>query len=461
MAGETDVLIVAFKLAILTFYTGVLVYALPIPWRPLKRWAPILIWDSVAAAVVSLLFYFMIDVSNRVAQLIGGSWELFEAWLGISTSFLAAVKTAIVYVTAIFSALGKGVLVKRLLSPLDAAVNTSLFTVFWVAGIAYLVRTFGPYLAAVGAALYAVPFRLTRGAGAWLLAFYLVFNAGLQVMPVLMGYLAEQPGGPDPGRLERYGLAVARLSVVDDTGALIEGGVLLLRVPATGETASTMRIVNGEVRDAAGETLVSVPSRVDHSYILEVDGVGAYLLPYPTNPSHYTVGGDGVWSLTLHAERIVWIDHYVIAYTSGTVLGVERGNTTSITVRLGGGDYVAVRYPHSCSVDVEVDPRLGVEETSWYWRNIGGVEVRGTASEEGDYSVTVNVTHCGHVEPKVRVTSYLYWAMGLGDFVDLNPIAAMILYYVTVPFLYIFLLLSATAGVARALGGRDRLPIKF
>lgn len=461
MAGETEVLIVAFKLAILTFYTGVLIYALPIPWRPLKRWAPTLIWDSVAAATVSLLFYFMVDASNRIAQLIGGSWELFDAWLSISTSFLAAVKTAIVYVTAVFSALGKGILVKRLLSPLDAAVNTSLFTVFWVAGIAYLVRTFGPYLAAVGAALYAVPFRLTRGAGAWLLAFYLVFNAGLQVMPVLMGYLAEQPGGPDPGRLERYGLAVARLSVIDAAGAQVEGGVLLMRVPVTGEVASTMRIVNGEVRDAAGESLVSVPSRVDHAYILEVDGIGVYLSPYPTSPSHYSVGSDGVWSLTLHADQVVWIGNYVVAYTSGSIEDVERGNTTSITVSLGEGDYIAVRYPSSCYVNVSLDPRLKAEESSWYWRNLGGVEVKGIAQEDGDYWVSVIVTQCGHVEPKVKATSYLYWAMGLGDFVDLNPIAAMVLYYVTIPFLYVFLLLSATAGVARALGGRDRLPIKF
>ncbi len=461
MASETEVLIVAFKLAMLTFYTGVLVYALPIPWRPLKRWAPILIWDSVAAAVVSLLFYFLVDMSNRVAQLIGGSWEFFDAWFGVSFSFLAAVKAAIIYVTAVFSALGKSVLAKRLLSPIDTAVNTSLFTVFWVAGIAYFVRTFGSYLAAVGVALYAIPFRLTRGAGAWLLAFYLVFNAGLQVMPVLMGYLAEQPGGPNPGRLERYGLSLARLEVVDAAGHRVEGGVLLMRVPPEGEVASTMRIVNGVVRDSAGGSLVSVPSRADHAYILEVNGVAVYLTPYPTRPVDYDVDVDGVWKLTLHAPNIVWADYYVVAFTSGSVESVDRGNVTSITVALDAGDYVAVRYPSACLVDVEVDDRLSVERGSWVWRNLAGEEVRGTAVEEGEYTVTVNTTMCNPPDPKVRVTSYLYWALGISDFIDLNPIAAMILYYVTVPFLYVFLLLSATAGVARALGGRDRLPIRL
>jgi hypothetical protein len=41
-----DLFEIALKLALLTFYLGALVYALPIPVRGLKRWGGVLIRDS-------------------------------------------------------------------------------------------------------------------------------------------------------------------------------------------------------------------------------------------------------------------------------------------------------------------------------------------------------------------------------------------------------------------------------
>ena len=58
------VLNAAFALSVLTYYLGVLIYAIPIPWYGIKRWAPLLIFDGLLAASLTLFFNDIIIIIN-------------------------------------------------------------------------------------------------------------------------------------------------------------------------------------------------------------------------------------------------------------------------------------------------------------------------------------------------------------------------------------------------------------
>ncbi len=460
MASVGDVLLVAFKLGVLTFYIGVLVYALPIPWRPLKKWAPMLIWDGIASAMLSMLFYFAVEASNEIASMLGGSWTFFNYWASTASTVLLSVKSILVAVSAVLSSLKMGTVSKLIVSPIDKVVDVGLVTVFWIMGLGYFVQKFGLLLAAIGVALYAAPFRATRGAGAWLLAFYLVFNAGLQVMPSFMAAVAEQPGRPDPGKLEEHGLALARLRVEDWRNEPVSG---ILEIHVSGEAAARLRVNSGYASDPITGSLVAVPSRSPVHVYLVVDGVMTALSPYPLTPSDYEVSDDGIWSATLRASSLLWLGDYLILATTGSLAGVEEVNETAwiIEVSLEAGDAVIVRYPSACDVYLEAE---GLDESmsNWVWAGIAGEEVRLEAGEQGVYEVfLVKEGECPPVSPDVQAKSYISWAADLGSFKDIHVVAAYMLYYTTVPFLYVFVLFAATAGLARALGGRDRLMVRI
>jgi len=456
-----DALLVAYKLAILTFYLGVLIYALPIPWRPLKKWGPQLLWDGVTAALLAVIFYTLVEVSDIIAALLGGSWEYFEAWAYTSVGTLVTLKKVILLIQVALSRVGLWQAAKTIVSPLDRVLEVSLFTVLWVTGIAYFVKKFGLYLAAVGVALYAVPLRVTRSAGAWLLAFYIVANAGFQVMPSFMATLAEAPGRPDPGVIEKYGLAVASIDVrfFNDTRP---DGILVMEVEGLDEPLAVIDVVGGAARDPALDPMVAIPSRDPVYYTIKLDDLTVILHPYPAEPSDYDLGEDGVWHITLRSNSIIWLGNYVVAYSQERIVDASRnGNNVVVTVEAGEGVGFGVRYPSSCQVNVTVDPPLPGETYEWEWAGITGYAVR-YESEGGEYTLNITLGTCSEeVKPDILRYSYLVWATEIASFTDLNFIAAVILYYTTIPFLYIFLLLSVTAALARVLGGRDRLPVKL
>jgi len=455
-----DALIVAYKLAILTFYLGVLVYALPLPWRPLKKWGPQLLWDGVTAALLAALFYTLIEVSNVIAALLGGSWKYFEVWVANSLTILVALKKAILIIQLALSRVGLWQAAKTIVSPLDRVVEVSMFTVLWVAGVAYFVKKFGLYLAAIGVALYAVPLRVTRSAGAWLLAFYIVANAGFQVMPSFMATIAEAPGRPDPGIIEKYGVAVASLEVRFYNSTRPDG-VLLMWVEGRQDPIAVIEVVGGTARDPALEPLVAVPSREPVYYVMQVDGLTIPLDPYPARPQDYDVGEEGIWKITLRNNRIVWLDSYVVAFSQGSILGGSRdGDSYIVRVESGEGESFGARWPSKCQVIVAVDPPLEGEHVEWEWAGIKGYGV--TYQAQGEYTLNITIVECDEdIEPRAKKYSYLNWVAMFGSFTDLNFIAAVILYYTTIPFLYVFLIFSVTTALARVLGGRERFPVKL
>ncbi len=454
---EGELLLVAYRLAILTFYIGVLVYALPIPLAGLKRWAPILMGDAVLAAGIALLFYTLLDASDMIAAKLGGSWEFFNSWYLDAFTVVTSLKTLIAAIYSIPGPPGVISAVKTMLSPVDKASTAALLSILTIGGIASLVKAYGTLLAALGVALYAVPFRILRGAGAWLLAFTLVFNAGLQVLPVFLVSVAEAPGSPitPPPQLQN-GVMYTQFRVVNSLGDPVRGGVLMVYNTTNGDVIAAYPIdEDGYAVSGSGERLVSFPSKTTFAVEYRSSGVAFPLSPSIIDPRDRSVG-----SITARAGNIIWSPGSLqLVYTTGDLVDISAsGSGGSVTLRLDMGEYVEARYPSQCSMDISNgDLRRFTGSTSW--RGVSIKWVRLVATSGGDYTITMSASPCSGVLPDI--TARDYWGGVDSSFVDFNILAAFILYYFTVPIIYIIILFIASTGLARLLGGRERIPIRI
>ena len=458
-----DFLLVAYKLSLLSFYTGVLVYTLPLPVSGLKRWAPTLISDSIVAAGLSFLFFHLFRLGEYLMGLLGGSWDFLFKWYHDSLATIISIKTLLVVIQAIPDPLGVVDAIRSLISPVDKAVTGALLFLATMGGLIELVRNYAVVLAAIGIALYAVPFRLARGGGAWLLAFSLVFSIGLPLLPAFLVSVAEAPGSPVnvPEEL-RKGVAVAEIVLEDSLGGRIGSGFAKIYSIPDGSLIAVYRVgSDGRLYTSYGDYRVTLPSRTEVTVTLEAAGVA-----FPVDPSIIDLENheyyNGAYHITLKAPNILYAGReHVVLYTNGGPFNETQAgdNGVSGTLYLEPGEYVAASFPVGCSVSLE-SPGLQYTASVIEW---GGVEFNhtiGYAVEPGWYNVSLVVGECKvEREPDIGVKDYFVPSLDV-SFIDYNVLASFILYYFTVPLMYLFLLFSVTAGVARFLGGRDRIQVR-
>ena len=458
---EQGILLLAYNLSMLSFFTGVLIYALPIPWYPLKRWAPRLMIDSLVAAALALSFYTLLGASDMVARALGGSWDLFYKWLKTSTAVVAGMKAFVIAIKLLASKFTILEALKSQLRPIDRLADAGLYVVAWIWGLKLIIKDFGSMLAAIGVALMAVPFRISRSAGAWLFSFVLVFNAGLQVLPVFLSTVAEAPGRPDPSQLEEYGLAFARVLVTDRAGDRVEGGLVHMYNPSWKEWGRYKVDLLGQAVDDHYGGFIPVPTRIDTYWILEVDGVYFPLKPYPLRPTDYT-GSGGLWNANLSNPYLVWAGPYAIAYANTTITGVKRvGDTITVSLEAEGPSSLTLRVPKNCNATL-LAPGASEKAYTWYWRGLNGIAYEADYGSPGHYNASITIHDCSPHTPDLGSTvNYLDKVGKIGTYTDLDFIEAFLLYYLTIPFLYIFILFAITTGLARLLGGRERLPIRL
>ncbi len=458
--GQIDFLILAYRLALLTFYLGVLVYALPIPYSGLKRWAPILIADSIVSAILALSLYYIFDYLDELVQLIGGSWTFFYTWMESVISVLTALKSIIIVLYMAPDPLGIISGLKSIIAPFDKLVTSALYFQAFIFGLAYLVKEYGKLLAVIGVALYAVPFRLARNSGAWLIAFSLVFHGGLQALPVFVSTLQPQPSFPGIGLVTENGVALANLTVYSASNEGLVKGLLHIYSYETGDELATYIVDNGTVQSRSMGAFVTVPSKIDVYYVFEFMAVRFYMIPYPVSPGDYDVE-NGVWVLTLKSPHIIHSTLGILTYTDGEVIDSTIGNSTVYaTVELGEGGYIEVRAQDTCITLVNAPGLEGPYQGSWSWKGLDGYSKRFIAQSPGVYHMTLTYQCQSLNEPSLDSNDYASFITIIGSFMDLNLIEAFLLYYFTIPSLYILILASTAYGVARLIGGRERFPIR-
>jgi len=461
----TDLLLIAYKLAILTFYIGVLIYALPIPWKGIKRWGPILIMDGILTAGFVLVFRLFFDFTDFLITLLGGSWYFFNLWTFKILAWVLTTKTSLIGIKVILTAAGLSSVYSSFIAPLDRTLDAVYVTAAWYLGMGKLIVNYGKYLAGLGVVLYAVPFRIARSAGAWLIAFVLVFSVGLPVMPSFVAYMSELPEPPDVGPIQELGITLAKVEVRDARGGPIIYGVSEIVNEEYGLIAR-YKIYGSLLFSDRTDYTITVPSRKPVTYHVEVNGVRFIAHPNPVTPIDYTQR-DAIWRLNLEVPNLVWITGNTIFYTNGYIEDVKITGNSSVTIAvvsvyLERGWAAEVNYASHCDVEVQA-PGLRASSYPWQWAGLTGRAVRLVADSPGVYTVTAVVRDCSlRLPDDLPDTLDMFKNANLGwNFIDFDVIALLLVYYVTIPILYAFLLIVVTNGVARLLGGRDRHIPKF
>lgn len=187
-------LLIAYYLSILTFYLGVLIYALPIPLTGLKKWGPKLITDAFFIAILTLSLNTIVNVAEYLRALAGGSWEVFL----LQIKSVIAFRTVIVFLFSIFSNIFSKFLpgINRLITLITNPILTSLYSNMLLYSIATVVYRGIWLLSSLGIFLMAIPFRIARNAGAFIFSFALVFYIALPLYPSFYRILLYSPSTP-------------------------------------------------------------------------------------------------------------------------------------------------------------------------------------------------------------------------------------------------------------------------
>ena len=209
MTQSDTLLIYVMYLSSLTYFLGVLFYALPIPVEGVKRWAPTLIKDSIYSLVWLSIYNDVINLANYILhKILNLSWTGYFASLtgdiviiaivyavmsvlssgagSAITSKLAGKMTA---ATTVGGKLGFGALtivsgvVSSIATPFKDVAEIALFVYLSIYVIAEIIYYATPWLIALGILLMSLPFRLGRSVGGTLIATALTFYVGLPLMP--------------------------------------------------------------------------------------------------------------------------------------------------------------------------------------------------------------------------------------------------------------------------------------
>ncbi len=456
MASTYDVLVVAYYLAFLTFYTGVLIYALPIPWRGLKSWAPRLIGDSLFAVVLVSSYLVLVKSTDYLLGVLGGSWDAFWSWVSDALAFVTTAKTLVITLLAAAKTVNASWILSSITWPIDRVINLVIIVVAMLSGLGWLVTTYRDLFIALGIALMSIPLRIGRGAGAWLIAFSIVFYVGLPLLPLFSTWLAE---APSPS--EDLGFTIARASVLDYSGERVDSGVLILTLSPGGDPVAVYPIRDGVIQGKLGPGYLTFPSNTDVYALLELDGVWFPLDPYPFTSSQLGSPGAGP-SLELTAVNLAYTDGLLAVFTSSSLVSValEVGeNNVTLYAWAPQSYYVEVRYPDGCNVQVD-HTASSVEEGSWEWRGVSGGYLR----LYSDGSMTITLTYNGSCSPQYtppETVDYLLDSRSAESLIDTKLVTDIVLYYLTIPLMYNLTLASIAYALARVLGGRDRIMPRF
>lgn len=443
---------VALKLALLTFYIGVLIYALPLPFGGVKRWAGTLVRDSMFSFAIALSLTALMQFSDSIARLLGGSWAYFDEWLYSGLSILVSLKVAVTSISGALSYSPALASLKAIIGPLNDVLTADILFMITLVVLEFMVRNAGPLVALLGLVMFSLPFRLGREAGAWFIAFVLTFNVGLQVLPSFVSYVAEsQPVNiTAPGT--NWGVTYAYVNVVSSTSQPVGDAVLQLYVQDDG----SLRLVGQYVTNRQGLPLdpytgapgvISLPSEVPVYAVVVDDGLSSPLEPYPYSPMNSSP------SVTFVAPDILYSNGYnVIAYTNApsSVNVTLTSNGARFRVSLWYAQVFEIVAPFNCSVMVSSSFPPGESNWTWY-----GVWVRSWFLQ-GPMNATVNLTvwRCGDVKVSgVKTIDYASQNLGLQG-LSLNLVEDLLVYYFTVPIMYVAVLTSVTYALARLLGGR-------
>jgi len=183
---------IAYYLSILTFYLGVLIYALPIPITGLKRWGPRLISDAFFVASLTFGFYAITNAATYIAQTLGADWVKYFGFLNAQLLSQLSIIFGLSSLTKLVPPKLAPIL-SKLISSIIGKLMWSVYATLFMYILGFVIYKDYALFASLGIALMAIPFRIARGAGAFLLSFALVFFVALPLYPDFFGMIVVPP----------------------------------------------------------------------------------------------------------------------------------------------------------------------------------------------------------------------------------------------------------------------------
>ncbi|WP_062662014.1 hypothetical protein [Aeropyrum camini] len=246
-------------------------------------------------------------------------------------------------------------------------------------------------------------------------------------------------------------------ATLTSSSGVVEAG--LLRVYSGGEEVASYIIEGG----VAYSSLVKIP-RIqtplsEVSFTFEYMGVS--FRPDPPLVDMSRVEG----SLELRVPHIAFmIGDGVMVYGSEPPAGVSRGES-GFEARwegLGPSDYVEIAWLEGCEPEYRVGEGKAGGKGVWRWEGLTGGYVDVEPGRNGSIVVEVEGSGCNvSVSLDKAARDYSETLVSLLDYITMDVLKMIIVYYITLPGMYLSILLVATAGVARLLGGGARLRLKI
>ncbi len=469
---EYWLLLLAFYLSVLTYYLGALIYSLPIPWRGLKRWGPILIYDGAASALLVFSFTLIVLGIQHFYTVLGGSWDYFYAWVEDRIATLISYQMLISMISSVASGLPGFASIWWALNPLLSMVSYAIMALTTTLSLGLVVQRYYVRLLALGVALYAVPFRMARSAGAGLMAFSIVFYLGLPLLPVFVDTMG-QPVQTYPGIGEAASMGVAFVEglVAARDGTPVAYGQLIVYLEGSPVAAYP---TDSSGRFDAGAPDKGLPSRQEFSVMLEYAGLRLWLSPNPVVPDRdyeASTAPNANYHLELRASSIASCPQPLapIALTSPYTL-LESNITSSgslveavleLDVQEAGQLVVSVPSWLQASISIDGAPASGVGE-GWSWRGVSGMVYRFDVSP-GRHAVRVSYMAVGEPGlPDLETLPYLESLTGTGSLAGIiEEVSRLVFTWIVLPSTYLFILTLVTYSLASSLGGRGRIPIPW
>jgi len=468
------ILTIAFYLSVLTYYIGVLILALPIPWYGIKKWGPILIVDGIKSAILVFSFNIIILSVAYISEVIGINWYNFNAWIVGKISELVLLYTFLFSLQTIASKVISGI-TGIFTSPLLSLITYSIILLETFLIIGAIIYSYCSKFIAIGILLHNIPFRVSRAAGSTLIAFAIIYFIGLPLLPTFIETITTPTITPriDINTL-KSGIAYGTIYLKDIIGKPIPYTILKIIKLDDKSKILALYISNSEGVINALSLERGLPA--DEEYLVEVEYLGRIIpvTPNPVDPKqHYVHQNDSPYiKLTLKAIDTIVYRYISLSFEEGTVINYIKTNTTSIklTIKCSSEKYIELRVPDKIELikiydnNTEIAP-AHKEVLEWYGVTYTYYKVE---IKEGMHNIGFHFNFNNFipekVKPNISEVPYLSNIIGEDNIIEaLHRLIALFFFtYFIAPLSYFFILISVTYGLASFIGGRRamRIPVR-
>lgn len=446
-----DFLVIAFYLSLLTYYIGVLIYMLPLPFYGIKKWAPQLMSDSIFSAFLIFSYSFIQWLIKYLGGVLGADWDAYYSWVLNETNVLVSLIVTFKIIGAGLSMVGLQFIASSLISPLISSLVYVLLFILTFTALVTALKILAPSLLALGILLYSIPFRITRSSGAMLISLVIVFSIATPLLPQFIDTVTTSP--VLKGVVSEYGLYLANITVYDSSGTPVPYFLYNIYVNHT-LVARYLADENGVID--ASDIEKGVPY-TNHTAVVVLAG---YSYRTRIDPSKHPKVNEsyGLIEITLPNLFLIKPLRFTAVFGYSDLQVVEKGDSYIVfKVTVPSNATVVVVGLNTDALQVLLDSYVinPFESDEYVW---GGVNFRANQYHipPGQHLVIVIISGEGELKPEFDEIYYARDTLGLSIDNPLSlviPVTTMIYQLLLGPVIYVSILFSASIGLARILGG--------